>query len=178
MATFSVNKIQVLIFLLILLGSGCKLDRKKEVDRNRFSFKAYADSRAFFQNVRMIYYEREVIPNSEVVAFRFKARNKDTTQFHLQPTIVLNMQTNDALLFLEATQAYDSLSLIIDDEYYSLKDRNRENVLEFATIIYEGIMREKIIYLNSKQQLLFSNEEEKENFRKLMSDYYRLTRIF
>lgn len=178
MATFSVNKIQVLIFLLILLGSGCKLDRKKEVDRNRFSFKAYADSRAFFQNVRMIYYEREVIPNSEVVAFRFKARNKDTTQFHLQPTIVLNMQTNDALLFLEATQAYDSLSLIIDEKSFSLKDRNRENVLEFATVLYESIMNEKSIYLNNEKSPLFKDEDERENFRKVMSDYYRLTRIF
>jgi hypothetical protein len=178
MATFSVNKIPAIIFLLMFVLSACKLDRKKEVDRSRFSFKAFADSRAFFNNVRMIYYEREVIPNSEVVAFRFKARSRDTTQFHLQPTIVLNMQTNDALLLLEATQAYDSISLIIDEKTFSLKDRNRENVLEYATLIYESIMTEKTIYLNTRQQLLFTDEEERENFRKVMSDYYRLTRIF
>lgn len=178
MATFSVNKIPVIIFLMMLVVSGCKLDRKKEVDRNRFSFKAYPDSRAFFQNVRMIYYDREQVANSEVIAFRFKARGKDTTRFCLNPTIVLNQQTNDALLFLEATQAHDSINLVIDETVFQLKDRNRENVLEFATIIYEAIMTEKTIYLNNNQQLLFSNEEEKENFRKVMSDYYRLTRIF
>jgi hypothetical protein len=178
MATFSVNKIPLNIFLLMLLAGACKLDRKKEVDRNRFSFKAYADTRRFFQNVRTIYYDREEISDGIVIAFRFKARPKDTLQFHLQPTIVLNQQTDDALLFLEATQTYDSVNLIIDGKSYLLKDRNRENVLEFATLIYEAIMAEKTIYLNGKQQLLFSNEEEKENFRKVMSDYYRLTRIF
>lgn len=178
MATFSVNKIPTIIFLMMLVVSACKLDRKKEVDRNRFSFKAHADSRAFFQNVRMIYYNREQIANSEVTAFRFKARSKDTAQFHLHPTIVLNQETDDALLFLEATQTFDSLNLIIDEKYFLLKDRSRENVLEFATIIYEAIMAEKTIYLNNKQQLLFSDEAERENFRKVMSDYYRLTRIF
>lgn len=178
MATFSVNKIPTIIFLMMFVVSACKLDRKKEVDRNRFSFKAYTDSRTFFQNVRMIYYDREHIANGEVIAFRFKARSKDTTQFHLNPTIVLNQQTDDALLFLEATQTFDSLNLIIDEKYFLLKDRSRQNVLEFATIIYEAIMTEKTIYLNNKQQLLFSDEEERENFRKVMSDYYRLTRIF
>lgn len=178
MATFSVNKIPALIFLLMFVLSACKLDRKKEVDRSRFHFKAYADTRTFFQNVRMIYYNREQIGDGVVLAFRFKARQKDTLQFHLQPTIVLNQQTDDALLFLEATQAYDSVKLIIDEKSYLLKDRNRENVLEFATLIYEAIMAEKTICFNNKQQLLFQDEEEKENFRKVMSDYYRLTRIF
>ena len=178
MATFSVNKIPLNIFLLILAVCACKLDRKKEVDRNRFSFKAYVDTRTFFQNVRMVYYDREQIADSEVIAFRFKARSNDSAHFYLNPTIVLNQQTDDALLFLEAPQAYDSVRLIIGEKSFLLKDSNRENALEFATIIYEAIMAEKTIYLNSKQQLLFSNEEEKENFRKVMSDYYRLTRIF
>jgi hypothetical protein len=178
MATFSVNKIQVIIFLSAAMLSGCKLDRKKEVDRNRFSFKAYPDSRAFFNNVRMIYYDREQIANSEVVAFRFKARSKDTTEFHLSPTIVINQQTNDALLFIESTQPYDSIKLIIDKKVLMLKDRNRDNVLEFATIIYESIIAEKSIYLNNEKFPLFKDEDERENFRKVMSDYYRLTRIF
>ncbi|NBP70741.1 MAG: hypothetical protein EBU52_18630 [Cytophagia bacterium] len=178
MATFSVNKIQVIIFLLAALLLGCKLDRKKEVDRNRFSFKAYPDSRAFFNNVRMIYYDREQIANSEVVAFRFKARSKDTTEFHLSPTIVINQQTNDALLFIESTQPYDSITLMIDKKVLMLKDRNRDNVLEFATLIYESIIAEKSIYLNNEKSPLFKDEDERENFRKVMSDYYRLTRIF
>jgi hypothetical protein len=178
MATFSVNKIQVIIFLLALVLSGCKLDRRKEVDRNRFSFKAYPDSRAFFNNVRMIYYDREQIANSEVVAFRFKARSKDTTEFHLSPTIVLNQQTNDALLFIESTKPYDSITLMIDKKVLMLKDRNRDNVLEFATLIYESIIAEKSIYLNNEKFPLFKDEDERENFRKVMSDYYRLTRIF
>lgn len=178
MATFSVNKIPAIIFLVMFVLSACKLDRKKEVDRSRFSFKAYADTRTFFQNVRMIYYDREQIGDGVVIAFRFKARPKDTLQFHIQPTIVLNQQTDDALLFLESTQTYDSVNLIIDEKSYLLKDRNRENALDFATLIYEAIMAEKTIYINNKQQLLFQDEEEKENFRKVMSDYYRLTRIF
>lgn len=177
MATFSVNKISFIIFLLVLL-TGCKLDRKTEVDRKRFSFKAYADTRTFFQNIRMYYYDREVIPNSEVVAFRFKARSKDSLHFKLQPTIVLNQANNDALLFLESTQPTDSLTIEIGEQTFTLTDLNREKVLEFATLIYEAIMAEKEIFLHPQVQPLFRDEEEKDNFRKVMSDYYRLTRVF
>ncbi len=177
MATFSVNKISFIIFLLVLL-LGCKLDRRKEVDRKRFSFKAYADTRTFFQNIRMYYYDREVISNSEVVAFRLKTRSKDSLHFKLHPTIVLNQANNDALLFLESAQPADSITVLIDQKVFMLADRNRDKVLEFATILYEAIMADKEIYLQPSRQPLFSDEEEKDNFRKVMSDYYRLTRIF
>lgn len=177
MATFSVNKILLLFFFLLLLGA-CKLDRKKDIDRKRFSFKAQQDTRTFFQNLRMIYYNREVKQGSNVVAYRFKERIQDSTQFHLHPTIALNWDTNDALLFVETTQVRDTLVIRISNNYYQLVERRRDTSLEFCTILYEAIMKEQEIFLEPEDHPLFANTDERENFRKVMSDYYRLTRIF
>ena len=177
MPTFSVYKVLSLFFFLLLFTS-CKLDRKKEIDRNRFSFKAYSDTKTFFQNVRLIYYDREVIGNGTVVAFRFKDRIVDTTTFHLAPTIVLNQDTNDTLIFLESTQPFDTLTISINNKTLQLKSSSRNDVLEFCTIVYEGIMQEKEILLLPGSKPLFTSTEEKDDFRKVMSDYYRLTRVF
>lgn len=177
MATFSVNKMRGIIFFMLIALSGCKLDHKDKVDRSRFSFKTTADSRAFFTNVRSIYYHREIIANGEVVAFRFRGRDTDTTHFYIYPTIVLNLQTNDALLFLETASKEDTLKINIGEMELFLGDQSREEVLEFATMIYEGIMAEKNITVHNKQKL-FKDDSDRENFRKVMSDYYRLTRIF
>jgi ABC-type uncharacterized transport system auxiliary subunit len=44
--------------LLILLLAGCKIDRDKPVDRNKFTFHMADDDNLFFRNVRQIYYNR------------------------------------------------------------------------------------------------------------------------
>ena len=177
MPTFSVNKILFLFFLAILAGA-CQLDRNKKVDRTRFTFKAYPDTRTFFQNLRMIYYDREVKNGSQVVAYRFKERVQDSTQLHLLPTIVLNWETNDALLLLEFTQPRDTLEVSIGNTRYTLLERRRMESLEFCTTLYEGIMAEVEIFLEPEHKALFVDRDEREAFRKVMSDYYRLTRIF
>lgn len=177
MPTFSVNKILFLFFFSMLVGA-CQLDRHKQVDRARFTFKAHSDTRTFFQNLRMIYYEREVKNGSQVVAYRFKERIEDSTVLHVHPTIVLNGDTNDALLLVETTQPRDTLMVQIGNSRLSLVDRTRVESLEFCTRLYEGILAEQEIFLEPEHQPLFVNAEERESFRKVLSDYYRLTRIF
>ncbi len=177
MPTFSVNKILFLFFLAALVG-GCQMDRHKQVDRSRFTFKAHPDTRTFFQNLRMIYYDREAKNGSQVVAYRFKKRIQDSTQLHLHPTIVLNWETNDALLLLETTQVRDTLEVSIGTTHVRLTERRRAESLEFCTRLYEGIMTEQNIFLEPEHQPLFVDSDEKESYRKVMSDYYRLTRIF
>jgi len=177
MPTFSVNKILFPFFLVVLVAA-CQLDRHKQVDRARFTFKAHPDTRSFFQNLRMIYYDREVKNGSQVVAYRFKERIQDSTVLHLHPTIVLNGDTNDALLLIETTQPRDTLVVQIGTMRIDLVDRTRVESLEFCTRLYEGILAEQEIFLEPEHQPLFVNTEERESFRKVMSDYYRLTRIF
>lgn len=177
MATFSVNKI-LFLFFLSMLAVACQLDRNKKVNRSRFTFKAYPDTRTFFQNLRMIYYDREAKNGSQVVAYRFKKRIQDNTQQHLHPTIVLNWETNDALLLVETTQVCDTLEVSIGTTQVRLLERRREESLEFCTLLYEGIMAEQDIFLEPEHRSLFVDPDEKESFRKVMSDYYRLTRIF
>ncbi len=177
MPTFSVNKILLLFFFCMLIGA-CQLDRHRQVDRARFTFKAHPDTRTFFQNLRMIYYDREVKSGRQVVAYRFKKRIQDSTVLRVHPTIVLNGDTNDALLLIETTQPRDTLVVQIGPMRIDLVDRTRVESLEFCTRLYEGILAEQEIFLEPEHRLLFVDPDERESFRKVMSDYYRLTRIF
>jgi hypothetical protein len=177
MPTFSVYKALLLFFLWVLVVT-CSLDRVEKVDRARFSFKAQQDTRTFFQNLRMIYYDREIKEGSQVIAYRFKKANADSTRLHLNPVIVLNWETNDCLLFLETTLPADTITVLVkSSKPVVLTTRTRVDVLEFCTQLYENIVAGDSIYTLSGTTL-FATPEEADNFRKVMSDYYRLTRIF
>ncbi|MCU0382712.1 MAG: hypothetical protein MUF68_01480 [Cyclobacteriaceae bacterium] len=181
MPTISVNKI-IALLLFFACFTACELERHAKVDRNRFSFKAGNDTKTFFHNIRSIYYERQTIPNTEVVAYRFKNRPKDSTIFSLSPVIVANWETFDCLLLLEATQYYDSLSIQIRNtnkiDTLHLHTKERIEVLTFSASIYESILAGDTLTFIPGNQIVFQNESEADNFRKVFSDYARLTRIF
>jgi hypothetical protein len=170
MPTFSVNKMLFLFFFALISGA-CQLDRNKKVDRTRFTFKASPDTRTFFLNLRMIYYDRETKKGSQVVAYRFKKRIQDSTQLHVNATIVLNGDTQDALLFVETTQVRDRLDVSIGNTHVALVDKTRVESLEFCTLLYEGIMADQEIFLEPEHRPLFVSVDERESFIKVVSDY-------
>jgi hypothetical protein len=181
MPTISVYKM-IALLLFFACFSACELERHAKVDRNRFSFKAGNDTKTFFHNIRSIYYERQTIPNTEVVAYRFKDRPQDSTQFSIFPVIVANWETYDCLLLLEASQDFDLLSIQIknadkmDTLYLNSKERNA--VLAFSASVYESILaKDTLVFLPSKESV-FKTENDADYFRKVFSDYARLTRIF
>jgi hypothetical protein len=181
MPTISVYKM-IMMLLFFACFSACELERHAKVDRNRFTFKAGNDTKTFFHNIRSIYYERQTIPNTEVVAYRFKDRPQDSTRLALSPVIVANWETYDCLLLLEATQEYDSLSIQIKNankvDTLHLHSKDRNAVLAFSASIYESILaKDTLVFLPSKK-IVFKTENEADDFRKVFSDYARLTRIF
>jgi hypothetical protein len=183
-----VQKRFLYLFVMVILVPACKIDRKPTVDRDKFTFRISSDSFLFFKNVRQIYYDFQDLPKAHWYAYRFGKRPVDPTRPIVTPVIVVDWIKDESYLLVEPNEALQNEpGLVIFEKNrsgkmleYSLKERGRENMLEFATKIYEGIMAENEIYVKSGQKhiLLFKNDEERDAFRVVMSDYYRLTNIF
>jgi hypothetical protein len=178
----------LIFFVMAFLLSSCKIDRKHAIDRDKITFRVAEDNLLFFKNVRQIYYDFQDLPEANWYAYRFGDRPIDPKRPILIPVIVVDWMKSEAYVLVEPNEVLQNESEFVVRERnkrgiifeYSLKERGRENMLEFATKIYEGIMQENDIFVVSqgKEVSLFTNKEEMETFRIVMSDYYRLTRIF
>jgi hypothetical protein len=178
-----------IFFVIVILMPACKIDRKEAVDRDKFTFRTTNEAFLFFQNVRQIYYDVQDLPEARWRAYRLGDRNKSVEHPVLTPVIVVNWYKDEAYLLLESNEPLQDESVLVVQEKnkkngrlyeYSLKERGRGNMLEFATKIYEGIMAENEIKVRVKDNFvpLFSSDEDLDNFRIVLSDYYRLTHIF
>jgi hypothetical protein len=181
------KRIYIFIVMVIMMPA-CKIDRKNTVDRDKFTFMVSDDSFLFFQNVRQIYYDFQDLPQAKWYAYRFSDRSPRQDSPALTPVIVVNWLNDEGYLLVEANEYLQEERTIVIQEKnnsgrmveYALTDRGRENMLEFATKIYEGIMDDREIYVraNGKFYPLFEDDEDRDNFRVVLADYYRLTRIF
>lgn len=176
-------------FILHFVVIACKIDRKGHVDRDKFTFSYTDDSYMFFRNVRQVYYDATDLPQAKWVAYRHGDRNTGNSRPTLTPVIVIDWFNNQANLLMETNEALQREETIIIREVnsktgakygYRLAERGRENMLEFATRIYEGIIAENEFYIfyNGGYVPLFEGEDEADAFRVVLSDYYRLTNVF
>jgi hypothetical protein len=175
--------------MLLLSVSSCKIDRKETIDRDKFSFKLHDDNRLFFRNVRQYYYEFTNIPAVFTEVYRYGNRYKGNDRPMIYPTIVMNWEKNEAYLLIEHNDVLMNEDVLRIREKnkqngrfyeYQLSERGRENMLEFATKIYEGLMAENVIEIQAQGQYkrLFLDDDDRESFRIVMGDFYRLTRMF
>ncbi len=174
----------ILPFLLVSLLYGCKIDRDKKVNREKFQFKIGADANLFFRNVRQIYYDRES-PDGKWQAYRFNERDTSNRQPSVQAVIVIHWIKEEAYLLIEPNPILaeeESISVVVKNQSDTLllRERGRERMLEFGSKIYEAIQAKKdlIVLSNGKYVPLLKDEKEREAFRITMADYYRLTGIF
>lgn len=173
--------------LLALLITGCKIDREKTIDRDRFSFKITADSHLFFKNVRQVYYDFADLKEAGWHAYRFSGRYQGNDP-SINPVIVIDWRKDEAYLLVETNEFFADITAITVYEKnqatgkvysYELAERGKENMLEFSTKIYEGIIAENefTILINGDSIPFLREDSDRENFRIVMADYYRLTRI-
>jgi hypothetical protein len=174
----------ILPFLLPLLLSGCKIDRDKKVNREKFQFKIRADANLFFRNVRQIYYDRES-PDGKWQAYRFNEKDTSSRQPSVQAVIVIHWINDEAYLLIEpnpilAEEELISVAIKSQPDTLLLRERGRERMLEFGSKIYEAIQAKKdmTVLSNGKYVPFFQEEKEREVFRITMADYYRLTGVF
>jgi len=176
------------LLLLVFLLIGCKIDREKTIDRSRFTFRVTADSYLFFKNVRQVYYDFTDMKEARWHVYRLSNRYPGNDYAMLHPTVVVDWVKEEAYLLIETNDLLSESTVLTIMEYdsttgntysYSLAERGKENMLEFATKLYEGIMAENkfSIRVNDEDLPLLDHETDRENFRVVMGDYYRLTRI-
>lgn len=176
------------LFLLLMVSTACKIDRDKPVDQDKFTFVMPDDAELFFRNVRQIYYNRSS-PDGKWQAYRFKDFYEGNERPLIMPVIVINWLQDEAYLLVDSNEFLgeeDFLSVVINDtlqhktDTIMLSQRGRENMLEFASRVYEGIQHQSPMFVKSKTEYLplLNDEDDRESFRITMSDYYRLTRIY
>lgn len=175
-----------LIYISVLVLSACKIDRETTIDRSRFTFNVTSDSHLFFKNVRQLYYDVEDLPEAKWRVYRFSDRQLKSPAIY--PTIVIDWAKEESYLLLESDEQLANEPLFQVYEFdpqtgrkyaYQLAERGKENMLEFATKLYEGIMAGHAftVLVNGEEEPLLLDEEDRENFRVVMADYYRLIRV-
>lgn len=175
------------VFLLLMMTS-CQLDRDKTVDRNKFGFKTGDDTELFFKNVRQLYYDLEENTAAKMNVFRYEERSKEANYPLLNLAIVINYTQDEVYLLIEPNEVLrdlDELKILWKAEQNQkgeivLKNYNREGMLEFASQIYEAILKraEFKIEIHGSEVPVLQHYNEREAFRVTLSDYYRLTRIY
>jgi hypothetical protein len=176
--------IQVL-FLLLLFS--CNLDKGKHVDKAKLTFKTGSDTQLFFKNVRQSYYDIEENRAAGLNVFRFSDRLLTDQKPIINLAIVVNYLQDEAYVLLEPNEmiGYDGILIRATDEKnnisynYQLSDMSKVEMLNFAAIIYDGILAGYVfkIELNGEFIPLLNDHKEREAFRITVSDFYRLTRV-
>lgn len=176
-------------FILHFVVVACKIDRKEHIDRDKFSFSYTDDSYLFFRNVRQIYYDITDLPAAKWIAYRHGDRYSGNTRPALTPVIVVDWAHKRASLLVETNESLQHEPELVIREVnretgakygYTLAERGKENMLEFATRIYEGIIAENEIFIfyDGDYVPLFGDDDESDSFRVVLADYYRLTNMF
>jgi hypothetical protein len=180
-----------LLFSIVILFAmnACKIDRHETVDRDKFTYRYTDDTYLFFRNVRQVYYDFQDLPKARWHAYRLSDRYAGGEWPAINPVIVVNWERKEAYLLIEANDLLMNAPEIVIREKntrsgatysYRIKERGREKMLEFGTKLYEGILAENelTVLYNDRYYPLFPGEDDAENFRTVLADYYRLTRVF
>jgi hypothetical protein len=177
-----------IIFLSLLIISGCKIDTDKTIDRDKLSFKIGTDTQLFFKNVRQSYYDLEENQAAKFNVFRFSERNVNPEEAVLNLAIVINYLQDEAYLLIEPSKIIADEEIMLNaenplaDESITLRleEVNREGMLNFCTSVYELIVQGYDIKMmvEDQWQPILNTPQTREAFRITVSDYYRLTRVF
>jgi hypothetical protein len=173
---------------LLVAMQACRLDRDTPVNQDKDPFRTYQDTRLFFQNVRQLYYDREERPEAKMILYRIKERT--TTQEYplINLTIIDHWIQDEAYIYTECNRFFDEMTPIEvswespegQTGTYTMELMNKEGMLAFSQAIFEGIrLRNSFFILYETDSIPFLEKpRDREAFRKTMSDFYRLTRMF
>ena len=100
-------------FVIIILLPACKIDRKKRIDRDKFSFKVSDDSFLFFKNVRQLYYDFQDLPKAKWYAYRYADRSKDQNRPIITPVIVIDWFHNESYVLVEPNEFLHEAEFVI-----------------------------------------------------------------
>lgn len=155
-------------FLLLLLA--CHPDKNKPVDLENYRMKTSDGSKLYFKNVRQSNYNLELVENAGIEIYTLKGIDESM----LYPRIIHNWRLDQAFLDLVINDTtYTALYLKESEKRRPLKDQNFKKETSLALEIYNAILKNQTIYLNSSfsDTLVFNREL----FRVTCFDYLRIT---
>jgi hypothetical protein len=189
---------KICCFLLSLAAwVACNPDYKKRVKPQEVRNKTTQSSVLFFKNMRSLDYQVVEMPQTKRNIYRHKERVQDSSQVQIGLALVEKWDTDQAYVLLEpneklndflAQEKTDTLKL-----YWQNPHTKAQGCLQFvwghvdthfifASQIYNALIEDCTFYLKSKTQSepipFLKQSRERETFRIVMQDYYRLVNIF
>ena len=176
-----------LLFFLVLNILACNPDKEKIVDRNNPVFKTNDASRLFFKNVRQLFYDLEEKNEGKIQIFRMKDRSADSTIPVIQVDLINNWHEDRAYPMISLSGYFDDkesveVQLEFADGTSELINFDKSGTMNdhfyFSSALYEAILRKAKIRLKDSQQMLFEDDDLRNDFRITMVDFYRLVSIY
>lgn len=166
-------------FGLVLIFSFFNTYRADNTGQDR-TFKVSDADRLYFLNVRSIYYDREVRSDAGMTLFRHSKRMQSDSLPSFDPVIILNPIKDDGYIFFELQHLEYPVSLQASSDQDSLSiefsNGNNQDHLKLMNQLKTWIDANYQIVLKKGSQSfpLWSTEKEKDVFKTIAEDYFRL----
>jgi hypothetical protein len=166
-------------FGLVLVFSFFNTYRADNTGQDR-TFNVPDADRLYFLNVRSIYYDREVRSDAGMTLFRHSKRMKSDSLPSFDPVIILNPIKDDGYIFFELQHLEYPVSLQASSDQDSLSiefsNGNNQDHLKLMNQLKTWIDANYQIVLKKGSQSfpLWSTEKEKDVFKTIAEDYFRL----
>jgi hypothetical protein len=176
----------LLLYIVMGVLSSCHPDKHKIINLAEPKFTTSDASELFFKNIRQSYYEKTEMKEAKLDVYRMKENTLDDTYPQLYPTIVINWRYDEAYVLLEPNapiQDLDTLKIIWEDTinnkkgYYVFLRGNKSDHYQMATHLYNSIQEHHQLYVlqeNNHKTEFLPKPANRDTFRKIMFDYYRL----
>ena len=144
------------------------------------TFKISDSDKLYFLNVRSIHYDRELRRDAGMTLFRHGKRFQSDSLPTFHPLIILNPVKDDAYVFFELQHAEYPIRLRTssgsDAQAIDFSNGNNQDHLRLMNQLKTWIEADYQIQLEINNQIfpLWSSEKEKEVFKTIAEDYFRL----
>ncbi len=144
------------------------------------TFKISDADKLYFLNVRSIHYDREVRRDAGMTLFRHGKRFQSDSLPTFYPLIILNPVKDDAYVFFELQNAEYPIRLRTnagsDSQVIDFSNGNNQDHFRLLNQLKPWIKAnyEILIETGDLQLPIWSTEEEKEVFKTIVEDYFRL----
>lgn len=166
-------------FGLVLVFSFFNTYRADNTGQDR-TFKVSDAEKLYFLNVRSIHYDRELRRDAGMTLFRHGKRMRSDSLPTFEPMILVSPIKDEAYIFFELLNAEYPISLYTlsdkDSTSVEFSNGNNQDHLKLMNQLKPWIEANYQIVLKkgNKSFPLWFNEEEKEVFKTIAEDYFRL----
>ena len=176
-----------LVFLIILLQA-CNADQSKKVDVEELDFETDDASELFFKNIRQSSYLVEENSETGLFLFRHKEWPEDEKGAAFVPVIVFNWRHDNAYMMIEWLSFEEEempIELLVhhheqEPQRITYTTGNMKEQLFFLTRVYNALLDGASITIveDGVPQPFFVTDHQRQLFRIIMFDYFRLTTVF